>query len=230
MSMGNWLRGGMLLAVAAGMIALALPAFAQTGVENSVHDLNVYATSPITMPDGRICVACHTPHNAKAAVTDAPLWNHEASLGGHTPYPSGAGTSMDAVVGAPAGISLLCLSCHDGSIALDSFGVGTRSVGAAAVTLTGTALFSTDLTNDHPVSFTYDTALSVSDVELEDPDVALSDLGSTISADMLFGASDDQLECASCHDVHNGPGVPAGSALLRKANTASALCATCHLK
>jgi predicted CXXCH cytochrome family protein len=137
---------------------------------------------------------------------------------------------MDAVVGAPAGISLLCLSCHDGSIALDSFGVGTRSPGDAAVTLTGSALFSTDLTNDHPVSFTYDTALSGSDVELEDPDVALSGLGTTISADMLFGAGNDQLECASCHDVHNGPGVPAGSALLRMANTGSAMCTTCHKK
>jgi predicted CXXCH cytochrome family protein len=230
MSMANLFRGGILLALVAGMIALASPAIAQTGVTNSVHDLNAYSTSPITMPDGRICVACHTPHNAKAAVTDAPLWNHEASLGGHTPYPSGPGTSMNAVVGAPAGISLLCLSCHDGSIALDSFGVGTRSPGAAAVTLTGTALFSTDLSNDHPVSFTYDDVLATADGELEDPTTALSDLGSTIAADMLFGAGNDQLECASCHDVHNGPGVPAGSALLRKDNTASALCTTCHQK
>ena len=92
MTLVNLLRGGVLLAVIAGVMALATPAFAQ-GIENSVHDLNVYNTNAVTMPDGRICVACHTPHNAKAAVTDAPLWNHEASLGGHTPYPSGAGTS-----------------------------------------------------------------------------------------------------------------------------------------
>jgi predicted CXXCH cytochrome family protein len=217
-------RSYSLFAVAmAGAMLLALPAAAQ--ITTSVHDLNSYTTDPITMPDGRICVACHTPHNANT--TDAPLWNHAASAGGHTPYDSG---TLDAIVGAPAGVSLLCLSCHDGSAALDSFGAGTRTDNTpGTVTLTGNALLDIDLSNDHPVSFTYDTALSTVDVELHDPSGSPSGLGGNIDVDMLFGLGNDQMECSSCHDVHNGPSV-VQDPLLIKTNTASALCFTCHDK
>ncbi len=80
------------------------------------------------------------------------------------------------------------------------------------------------MSNDHPISFTYDAALATSDGELFDPSTISSGLGGTIAADMLFG---NKLECASCHDVHNAAGNPD---LLVKANTASALCLTCHDK
>ena len=41
---------------------------------------------------------------------------------------------------------------------------------------------------------------------------------------MLFAG---QMECSSCHDVHDELG---NTALLRKSNTQSALCLTCHDK
>ena len=219
----NLRRYAVELAIVAGVVCLALPAAAQ--ITASAHDLNSYVPA-ITMPNGRICVACHTPHNANS--TDAPLWNHAASAGGHIPYTS---SSIDAVdLGAPKGVSLLCLSCHDGSAALDSFGAGTRTDNTpGTVTLTGTALFGLDMTTDHPVSFTYDAALSGTDGELHNPTTENSGIGSTIDQDMLFGASNDQLECASCHDVHNGTSV-VEAPLLIKTNTGSALCLTCHNK
>jgi predicted CXXCH cytochrome family protein len=225
MTLVNLLRGGVLLAVIAGAMALATPAFAQ-GIENSVHDLNVYNTNAITMPDSRICVACHTPHNGDQGVTDAPLWNHTLTVGPFDPYPSG-GTIQATDLGDPGGISLLCLSCHDGSIALDAFGVGTSTVGNAAVTLSGNALVSTDLRNDHPISFTYNDTLAGNDQELHTPSDTNSGLGGFIADDMLFGTGNDQLECASCHDVHNGTAL---AALLRKTNDSSQLCLTCHDK
>ncbi len=210
-----------LAALAVAVLCLAQPATAQIAL--SVHDLNVYAAAPIAMPEGRICVACHTPHNANSTV--APLWNHAASGGGHSAYPSGG--SIQAVdLGAPAGVSLLCLSCHDGSAALDAFGAGTQTVGAAAVTLTGTTLVGMDLSNDHPVSFTFDAILAAADGELNNPTTTASGLGGNIDTDMLFGAGNDQMECASCHDVHNGAGVV--GPLLRKSNASSELCITCH--
>jgi predicted CXXCH cytochrome family protein len=205
------------------MMCLALPSAAQ--ITSSVHDLNVYVPA-IAMPNARVCVACHTPHNANTAV--APLWNHDASAGGHTPYDSGTIDATD--LGAPTGISLMCLSCHDGSAALDSFGAGTRTDNTpGTVTLTGTALLDIDLTNDHPVSFTYDTALAGVDPQLHDPSATTSGLGGNIDTDMLFGLGNDQMECSSCHDVHNGPSV-VEAPLLIKSNASSGLCFTCHDK
>jgi len=214
--------GALLAAAVVGVIWFASPAAAQ--ITGSVHDLNAYVPA-ITMPNGRICVACHTPHNANS--TAAPLWNHAPSAGGHTPYASG---TLNAVVGAPAGVSLLCLSCHDGSAALDSFGAGTRTDNTpGTTTMTGTALFDLDMSNDHPVSFTYDAALATADGQLHDPTTTASGLGGNIDADMLFGVGNNQLECASCHDVHNGPSV-VEAPLLIKTNASSQLCLTCHNK
>ena len=85
-------------------------------------------------------------------------------------------------------------------------------------------LVGTDLGNDRPVSFTSDTALATADGGRFDPSSQNSGLGGTIAADLLFAG---QLECASCHDVHNGSGV---AKLLRKSNAGSALCLTCHDK
>ena len=225
MSMDNLLRGAILLAIIAGVTTLATPAFAQ-GIANSVHDLNVYNTNAVTMPDSRICVACHTPHNGTQSITDAPLWNHEVTVGPFQPYASG-GTIQAVDLGDPGGISLLCLSCHDGSVALDSFGAATSSPGNDAVTMTGAALVSTDLRNDHPISFTYNDGLAGTDGELHTPSDTNSGIGGFIADDMLFGAANDQLECASCHDVHNGTAL---AYLLRKTNVSSQLCLTCHDK
>jgi predicted CXXCH cytochrome family protein len=44
--------------------------------------------------------------------------------------------------------------------------------------------------------------------------------------DILFA---NQVQCASCHDVHNQESVP-GTHLLRVDQTGSGLCLTCHIK
>jgi predicted CXXCH cytochrome family protein len=87
-----------------------------------------------------------------------------------------------------------------------------------------------DLSDDHPIGFTYDSALSVEDPGLHDPastDAAVAERPGNIDVALLFGAGDDQMECASCHDPHAEAGV---ANFLRKDNTASALCLTCHNK
>jgi len=165
---------------------------------------------------GEICVVCHTPHNANTTVTGAPLWNHEVTTATFTLYTS---STLNATVGQPDGNSKLCLSCHDGTVALDNFGGET----AGSYFITGDALIGTDLSNDHPISFTYNDALATADGGLFPPSSTNSGLGGTIDADMLF---DGKLQCASCHDVHN-----AGfDNFLVMSNAASALCLTCHDK
>ena len=144
------------------------------------------------------------------------MWNHDQTVGAWIAYASG---SLDATVGDPAFSSKLCLSCHDGTVALDSWGGNTGTT-----LLTGSALLGTDLSNDHPVSFAYDDALATLDGGLHDPLTALSGLGGTIDEDMLIGG---EMECASCHDMHNQLGI---TGLLKKLNTGSDLCLTCHNK
>lgn len=162
-----------------------------------------------TWSGGEICKACHTPHNAKA-VTGAVLWNHRVSVATYTTYTS---STLNATMGQPSGTSKLCLSCHDGTVALQDFG----SVTNGTTFITGTANVGTDFTNDHPVSFTYNAALVTADGGLK----ASTDVN---VAKLLFNG---QVECASCHDVHNSSGI---SKLLRVSNAGSALCLTCHNK
>ena len=90
--------------------------------------------------------------------------------------------------------------------------------------MTGATLVGTDLKNDHPVSFTYNTALATADGELFNPSAANSGPTSTIDADLLFSS---KVECASCHDVHNTQNI---AKLLTVSNADSGLCLTCHDK
>ncbi len=207
-------RNSLTLTVAA-LVLMCSTASAQ--LANSAHDFN----SSTWNTSGEICLPCHTPHNGSTTLTDAPLWNHAATTSTFTLYSSG---TMDATPGQPTGVSKLCLSCHDGSVALDSYGGTTGTT-----TITGGSNFGTDLSNDHPISISYTAALATTDGELHDPTTTLSAITTTghIDDDMLFGTSHDKLECSSCHDVHNSGN---HGDLLLKANTASALCLTCHDK
>jgi predicted CXXCH cytochrome family protein len=194
------------------LICATIISFGQN-IAGSAHDFS----SETWNPGGEICIVCHTPHHADISVTDAPLWNHEVTTATFTLYSS---PTLDATMNQPDGSSKLCLSCHDGTVALDNFSGAT----GGSNYITGSDLIGTDLSAHHPVTFTYDVALATADGGLFDPTTTNSGLGGSITADMLFA---DVLQCASCHDVHNGSGV---AKLLVKSNAASALCLTCHNK
>jgi len=199
------------------LIALAFMSVTAFGqIKGSAHDFS----SKSWNPDGEICAVCHTPHNADITVQDAPLWNHEVTTQTFTVYDKTVSPTLDATVGQPDGASKLCLSCHDGTVALDNFGGNTGGNNF----IDSEHDLGTDLSNDHPVSFVYDATLASTDGGLFDPTTDPSGLGGTIKDDLLFN---NKLECASCHDVHNGSG---NEDLLRIDNTGSGLCLTCHNK
>jgi predicted CXXCH cytochrome family protein len=200
-----------IIGVSLGLMLIAGVAGAQ--ITGSEHDFSGQGWGTT-----EICQPCHTPHNASTALP-VVLWNHAVTNASYTLYSS---PTMNATTGQPGGVSKACLSCHDGTVALDSFGGSTGST-----FISGPANFGTDLSNDHPVSFTYNNALATADGGLHPPTTTDSDLGGTIAADMLFGLGSDQVECASCHDVHNAANL---QSLLLKANAGSALCLTCHAK
>lgn len=189
-------------------------AFIYTDIASTAHDFSTASGTWNT--GGEICQPCHTPHNGGIdGITNAvvPLWNHQVTAPGpFTPYTSP--TFSQAPGTDPSGISLLCLSCHDGTIGLDAFGTTASSTNY----ITGTALLDTDLTNDHPISFTYDDAATA--------DTEIITANATING-WLQGGAGGSMECSSCHDVHGVTGV---SNLLRTTNAASALCLTCHDK
>lgn len=76
-----------------------------------------------------VCIFCHTPHGANpnaggqgTSVGAAPLWNRllPSSLS-FTPYSAPNFDAAGIDTGRPKGVSLACLSCHDGTIAFDAF-------------------------------------------------------------------------------------------------------------
>jgi predicted CXXCH cytochrome family protein len=148
---------------------------------------------------------------------DVPLWSPKY-YNASTVYTLYDSPTLDADVQQPTGASRLCLSCHDGSIAIDSYGGrrGTRYLSASEGAIAGDV---EELSNDHPISFTYDSALASEDTELHDPQ-ARSD-----TRELLV---DGKVECMSCHDVHNTDAKD--MKLLRVDNRGSALCLTCHDK
>jgi len=183
-------------------------------IAGSSHDFSTESWNA----GGEICIVCHTPHNANITVVNAPLWNHAISTTSiYTMYTS---ATMNSTAGQPDGSSKLCLSCHDGTVALENFG----GVNSGTHLMTGPSVLGTNLSNDHPISITYDAALATADGGLYDPTTTLSGLGGTINTNLLIAG---KMQCSSCHDVHNSAGV---SGLLKKSNAGSALCLTCHNK
>lgn len=191
-----------------------------------------------------VCVFCHTPHSAS---TDSGrrlntlLWNRTNSTFTYSVYSSSTlNVSPD---NPPKGITLMCMSCHDG---VTSIAVGTllnapgsgnppvtkidpgiadkigqiydggflgwgANIGEGNPNAPGTI----NLSNDHPVSFTW-----ISNLPGIRPDTAIGFSDSTVK--LFYG----RMECATCHKVHDPDIVP----FLRMSNTGSALCLRCHDK
>lgn len=207
--------------LASSLLFPVLPAYSGQ-VAGSAHDFTTTGWS-----GGEICVACHTPHNADSAQA-AQLWNHAVSTTNFSMYSS---PSLDATgTGQPGGISRLCLSCHDGTVGVDSFGGTTGSTFMTGEKVVGSG---GNLADDHPISIRYDTALSLSDGSLKDPAITTTTVGlagsksRTGTVDQLL-LIDGTVQCTSCHDVHNN--FTAGEPLLRISTAGSQLCLTCHDK
>ncbi len=177
------------------------------------HNLSISGPGSLrSSTEADICIFCHAPHNATGV---GPLWNHALSTATYTPYSS---STLKATVGQPTGASKLCLSCHDGTVALGMVANRSTSIPmqpGATIIPAGRTLIGTDLSAHHPVSFTYDTALATKQGELRDP--------STLVQEVRLDQS-GQMQCTACHDPHNNQ---YGSFLVMN-NTASAMCLYCH--
>ncbi len=206
-----------LILLLATLLSLTFAATSFAAIADTAHDLSADGYG-----SDQICIFCHTPHNAND--TYEPLWNADISTtASFTAYSSSTfdGTvadGLDPVIGP----SRLCMSCHDGSIAIDSAIGSTTLIGDVG---TGSGLLDTDLSNDHPVGFDY-VAAALADDEIEP---ATATLGTGFISDYLFdnGSGNTMMTCATCHDVHGVTGV---ASFLLETNAGSALCLRCHIK
>jgi predicted CXXCH cytochrome family protein len=201
------------LALLGGWVVSSTASAALTG---SKHDFTALGWG-----NSQICLPCHAPHNNKNA-PGSLLWNHTLTTTSYTLYSS---PTFDATttVGQPSAVSKFCLSCHDGTVALDAYGNHTP----VPTYISGNALLSTDLSNDHPISFDYNAALVTADTATGGGIAGLvvpASASSVVAGIPLFSG---KMECASCHDVHNKHSI---AGLLNSSNTGSALCLKCHIK
>jgi hypothetical protein len=201
------------------LVAGSLLAFtARAGVLGSPHDFSSQSWNVVPADPASVCSACHTPHHADSSVV--PLWSHATTASTFTMYNNANVTvaNLQATVDAqPAGQSKACLSCHDGTVAINTYGGTTRGVG---VTITNSANLGTDLTHSHPISLVYSPAIVGSGVNqdkwLYNPNTTpvltpasgnfIPGNDMTVNGFLLNGKN--RLECTSCHDVHNQEGTP----------------------
>jgi len=135
-------------------------------VANTPHNLGSGGPGPNTYPNtAEICVFCHTPHGGDTTAA-VPLWNRTlAAPASYPTYDSLGSTSMDAAEAPVGSVSIACLSCHDGTQAMDSVlnepGSGAVVTGFSGGTWTGSdrpqgiADLGQNLSNDHPIGIQY---------------------------------------------------------------------------
>ena len=238
-------------------------------VANGLHNLSATGVDPdpyyqypgsslyVTNED-QICVFCHTPHGGSL---DGPLWNKGNPNSSWTHYNS-ASMSIDPslpVGRTPNAESLLCLSCHDGSVSVNhvlnlpndrdgapiltafggdadnaiygdiyTLGPGKR-IGASWSNNADTG----DLSDDHPISFSYIQVYGSDAYTTGSKIGQLKDVGTARSKGVEFfgGASVENVECSSCHDPHvDYISDPAYTPFLITPNAGSELCLACHTK
>lgn len=182
-------------------------------IVNTAHNLSVTGPGDVkAVSESEICIFCHTPHNS---LPSSPLWNKEDQGYTYTLYHS---STTEAVPGQPDGASILCLSCHDGTTALGSVKSRSADIGFSGGLTTippgSSSNISTDLADDHPISFDYTTGLAAADGQLKDPAGILPPVA----------LHNGRMQCTSCHDPHRN----LTNDFLVVSDQFSELCFSCH--
>jgi len=191
------------------LVAVPFSVGAGSNIASTVHNLTPTGPGNFKAPESTgLCVFCHTPHSSNP---QRSLWNRELSAATYELYTS---STLLAQVKQPTGSSRLCLSCHDGTLAMGNL-LRPGGVRPTLGFLTGKAALGTNLSADHPVSFVYDAALATARGELAFPSV----LTGAIKLDQ-----NHEMQCTSCHDAHEDR----HAKFMRMDTRNGALCVTCH--
>ena len=221
---------GLVVITAAVAMGAADP---RAGILGSPHDMrNTTVNGEDTQ--GRACAFCHTPHHAQTALNPDdyyPLWSRQIDNVVFSPYASTTMNASDYNADIAIGPTRLCMSCHDGSIAVDqhySSAGGAMTLSENGYGSAGIAAGASSLTNDHPVGMNYyDVAIGPSTGaapspatvagaqfnqdpwirQVDDTLVYLNNSFNVKVGDRLYVSPTDPtkayMTCATCHDVHN---------------------------
>jgi hypothetical protein len=240
----------MTMAVGLGVIGMAHSA----GIAGSAHDFtdNIKGTQGgvggVAFDEswnGRkeICRVCHVPHDHGRVAQNYQnglLWNHAVSSATYTMYDKNWSSTISGTQSAqPDGTAKLCLGCHDGTVAIDTFdkyaGGAIKFDDVSYDSGYNMASFTEGATQDlrgtHPISIEIPAGEAGDGKNFNDPTVAAWFSGDTVASTL----NNNKVQCSTCHDVHNQESVP-NTHLLRAAQTvaqggtASGLCLTCHIK
>jgi predicted CXXCH cytochrome family protein len=188
---------------------------AQTSPPNTdvlgAHDLSA-GSGGVRGPNANACIYCHAPHNASSST---PLWNQTLSTQPYELYSSDTAQNLTAQPQVNRA-SMLCLSCHDGTVAVGQ----TLAVGQLKMSGTMSDVFGAKLQGSHPFS-------------LQVPIKDAANLVSTLSAsnatkDPEVKLIDGNVECSTCHNVHNQFVDKHNQNFLVRENTGGQLCLACH--
>jgi predicted CXXCH cytochrome family protein len=243
--------------ITCGLLVVLMAIVANSAsIVNSRHDLDWAASyGDMAFWDpyndyGEVCVYCHAPHGGDAS---APLWNRTMTTASFTMYSS---STIDTTIpNAPSGVSLACLSCHDGTLAVDAI-INMPGSGNTPSGVPGDLDSWTPAASGHgKLSTTGNGFLNCAvachgGIVISGTDFTPAVLGTDLSNDHPISMTyptpgqdpyfktpaevnsaglklyDNKVECSSCHNVHD----PANKPFLRKNNSGSELCTACHTK
>jgi hypothetical protein len=205
----------------------------KSAIVNSAHDMR----SEFNAASFTVCNFCHVAHKTAADTYPSNigplLWNH--TLSSKTTYGvyssdtfNALGTDISDLGPLNTGaytVSNLCLSCHDGTVAINSWYAPVTCANFQPCPQNTTFMPNdtriTDLTNTHPVNFTYNATLANNAGILVPASISSVDGKGEIP---LFNG---KMQCATCHDPHNG-----ASSIFEQnfpAQSSGSFCTYCHL-
>ena len=210
------------LVVMMALVVLSSLSFARVDkalIINGPHDLRATGAggtgTGVNGPSYALCNYCHVAHKFAGDAqygglgTNGPgqlLWNHTLSSStAYTVYTSWTMQNKDIAslqtTGNPnADInnpSVMCMSCHDGTVALNSTYTGT--IGSNGTLDAARTINPADANKTHPVNFTYDATLAANAGMKVPAGTQGVDANTGNAVVPLFGG---KMQCATCHEPH----------------------------
>ncbi len=222
------------------VICISLSAFAarapKSAVFGSAHDFK----TQLGGASFTLCNFCHVAHKFGSAPTGPGylLWNHTLSnVASYGVYTSDSMRATPTDLGGASATNLvvsnLCLSCHDGTVAINSWYESQPAANFQPLTQ-GTLFMAgdmtvRDLTKQHPINFTYPDATTAAAIGIQ-PAASTTSIDGNGNVPLFQG----KMQCATCHDPHAGPS--SGESLFFRAfpstpaqTLTGSFCVYCHL-
>jgi predicted CXXCH cytochrome family protein len=183
-----------------------------------MHNFTLASGSGVVEQGSLGCTFCHAPHSGLGGIT--PLWNQTLSLQSYTPYTSTTYKQQGNTQPLLGRTSSLCLSCHDGTVAIGQSAV----YGKIPVTgsMNNMDVLGVNLSSSHPFSL----ILPIKDA----PDLAvtLASQGATADPTGAVKLINGNIECTSCHDPHIQAIDPIAQDFLVRNGSSGQICLACH--